>query len=89
MEPEERCNTQKASEVCKAPTEDWHKINCDSSFVKENVLAGVGVILRNENGILVDGICEVVLADSPLVAEALAVRRGISLALKRGTRKWS
>ena len=57
--------------------------------MKENVLTGVEVVVRNENGILVDGICEVVLADSPLVAEALAVRRGISLALKRGTRKWS
>ena len=78
---------QKGTEVWKTLEEGWYKVNYDSGFVKDSGLAGLRVVVRNENGILIDGVCEAVKADGPLLAEALAVKKGIKLAVEKGYQK--
>ena len=84
MEKDEKSNGQKITEAGKGLENGWMKINCDGSFVKQKGAAGVRVVVKNGNGCLIDGVCEEVLADSPLVVEALVVKKGIKLALDKG-----
>ena len=58
------------------------KINCYGGFKKENGCAGIGVVVRNCEGRLINGVCDVVVVDSPLVVEALVARKGVKLAIE-------
>ena len=77
----------KVEENWKAPEEGWYKINCDGGFKKESDEAGIGVVMRNAEGKLVDGYYGKVKADSVLVVEAKAVKRGVKLAIEKNYHK--
>ena len=87
MELKVRNNAQKVLEVWNTLEEGWCKINCDGGYVKENGLVGIGVVVRNDNGILVDGVCEPVTTDNPLVAKALTIKKGFNLAIEKEYQK--
>ena len=73
--------------IWKAPEEGWMKINCDKGFKKENGIVGIGVVVRNDSGSLVDGVYGMVKVESALIAEALAVREGTKMAIIKGYQK--
>ena len=77
----------KVEENWKAPGEGWYKINCDGGFKKESDEAGIGVVVRNAEGKLVDGYSGTVKADNVLVVEAKAVKRGVKLAIEKNYHK--
>ena len=66
------------------PEKGWIKINCDGGFKAETRNAGIGVVVRNEEGILIDGCCGTVKADNALLTEAMAVRERVKLAIAKG-----
>ena len=72
----------KVVEKWKAPEYRWYKVNCVGGFKEDIGVAGIGVVVRNV-GVLVDGCCETVNAENALVVEALAVRRGMKLAIEK------
>ena len=47
----------------------------------------IEIVVGNDEGKMVDGICAKVKADCALVAEALAVREGFKLAIAKGYKK--
>ena len=47
----------------------------------------IGIVVRNDEGKMVDGICVKVKADCALVVEALAVREGFKLIIAEGYKK--
>lgn len=56
------------------------KINLDGSWKKDSPLAGVGVVARDSDGLLISGSALQVNASSPIEAEAKTVLEAISLA---------
>ena len=65
----------KVEDKWEAPKEGWYKINCVGGFKKKSDEAGIGVVVRNAEGKLVDGYCGTVKADSVLVMEAKAIKK--------------
>ena len=45
------------------------------------------MVVRNEEGLLIDGYCGTVKADNALLAEAMAVRERVKLAIAKGYQK--
>ena len=76
---------EKVMEKWRKPEIGWRKINCDGALDLKTKEAGAGVIVRDYKGEVVDGKCRRGMAESPLMAEALAVREGVFLALEK---KW-
>lgn len=71
--------------VWSKPLADGSKINCDGTFGSETKRAGIGMICRDSEGRVLDGLEEKICVDAPGVAEAVAIfkRTGIELLLKR------
>lgn len=67
-----------------APPPAVIKLNVDASFCKDTGQACVAVIGRNRNGNIHIGLTKKTFANSPLSAEALAVREAASLAVNLG-----
>ncbi|OMO70992.1 reverse transcriptase [Corchorus capsularis] len=65
------------------PEFGWLKINCDGAFIKETHKAGIGVVVRDSGGRLLDGACESVKANSAEMVEAYALKKGVELAVQR------
>ena len=63
----------------------WHKINFDGAlFVKENC-AGVGVVIRNGQGLVMASLSQKVpLPFTVIEVEALAARRAVKFAAELG-----
>ena len=70
-----------------APKKGWYKVNSDGGFRKESGNVGIRVVVRNVKGVLVDGYSGRVKADNELVVEAMTVRKGIKLVLKKKFQK--
>ncbi|KAL4332119.1 hypothetical protein GQ457_07G022500 [Hibiscus cannabinus] len=73
------------------PTPQWTppplgsiKINCDASFDVGSSLASAAAILRDNKGHLIGGISKCFRASSAGMAEAIALRLGMTQALKEG-----
>ena len=62
----------------------WMKINCDDGFKVDTGKAGIGVVVRIEEGTLIDGYCGVVKTNNALLVEAMAVREKVKLAMAKG-----
>ena len=56
----------------------WLKVNCDGALDLKTKVAGAGVIVRDCNGVGVDGMCRKRMANNPLMAETLVLREGIT-----------
>ncbi|OMO94917.1 reverse transcriptase [Corchorus capsularis] len=69
-------------QVCcwERPKEGWCKVNCDGAYCSKTSKAGIGIIIRDHNGNLIDGAGKMVIGDSVLISEALAVKEGMKLA---------
>ena len=78
---------RKASVNWKVPVEGCIKMNCDGGFNKENGHAGIKVVVRNYEGSLLNGECDVVMADCLLVVEALAIRKDVKLVIEKRFQK--
>ncbi|XP_022717858.1 uncharacterized protein LOC111276389 [Durio zibethinus] len=61
----------------------WLKMNCDGTFIESNRRAGIGIVIRDESGNMVDGIGKQVKVGSALAAKALAVRIVLELVAAR------
>ncbi|KAF7831915.1 reverse transcriptase [Senna tora] len=55
------------------------KVNCDGAFDVGRKVAGVGVIFRDCNGTLVDGLSKRVKACSPFMAEAFTLEAAVNM----------
>ena len=76
--------------VWQASEEGWLKINCDGSYVESGGCAGIGIVVRNDEGKMVHGICAKVKADCALVAELRKhwlLKKGLNWQLQKDIRK--
>ncbi|XWS63309.1 hypothetical protein CRYUN_Cryun06bG0084300 [Craigia yunnanensis] len=65
----------------------WLKINCDGAFDQNSMVAGLGVVVRNGDGMLVEGRNRSSLAMNALQIEAMAVKEGVKLAIEKKFQK--
>ncbi|XWS28633.1 hypothetical protein CRYUN_Cryun25bG0087700 [Craigia yunnanensis] len=66
-----------------APEVGWVKINCDGAFGPVDKKTGTRVVIRDSEGRTMDGACCRFLADCALQAEAMAVKKGVSLTIEK------
>ena len=67
------------------PNPGWYKINADGAIFGDIGCSGMGVVIRNENGQLMDSICKKMLLPlGALESEAKVVEEGIHLAWDLG-----
>ncbi|OMO68711.1 hypothetical protein COLO4_29467 [Corchorus olitorius] len=60
------------------------KINSDGSFSKATKVAGIGIVIRDSDGRVVDVFAIKVKAPDALTAEALALREAVKIAVNNG-----
>ncbi|XP_075664873.1 uncharacterized protein LOC142634467 [Castanea sativa] len=64
---------------------DFYKVNYDGAMLKDSGKAGIGVVIRNENGEVMASLAEkITKPDCVEVLEALAARRAILFAIELG-----
>ncbi|KAJ1376616.1 Ribonuclease H-like superfamily [Sesbania bispinosa] len=68
------------SKAWRAPREDAIKINCDAAYKPHLRYAAIAAIARNSARTILSVSSKLIPAASALIAEALAVREGVSLA---------
>ncbi|OMO93807.1 hypothetical protein COLO4_16660 [Corchorus olitorius] len=66
--------------IWKKPTVGSLKINCDGAFDEATGEAAFGVIVRDCNGRIIDGIAKLLLVSSSVEAEAIAIKEALTLA---------
>lgn len=69
------------------PPANTHKLNVDGSFNPNARTAGIGGILRDAQGTIVQGFAAKIIAASPLEAELHALLRGIQVCNSTGVRE--
>ncbi|XVE64749.1 hypothetical protein DITRI_Ditri07aG0126600 [Diplodiscus trichospermus] len=65
------------------PTDGWVKFNCDGSFRSSTGIAGFAVLVRNQEGRMIEGSHGIFETNSALVTEAWSLREGTKLAVKK------
>ena len=66
------------------PPHGVHKINTDANVRNRHGFIGIGVIIRDVDGMVIAALSKKIMVFfSPLVAESLAAREGVFLAQKR------
>lgn len=79
--PDEITVFERSVSAWKPPPVGVIKINCDGAFVNETKRAGLGVIFRDYAGDLIESACVTTVASSDFMAEALALKKGMQMAL--------
>ncbi|OMO70058.1 hypothetical protein COLO4_28797 [Corchorus olitorius] len=69
-----------------SPPVEVIKINCDASYCSKGSFAGLAVVCRNSNGVIIDGASLLEKAASVHAAEAFAIRLAVQLARDKGWR---
>ncbi|KAL4309772.1 hypothetical protein GQ457_01G019980 [Hibiscus cannabinus] len=64
---------------CKAPLASSHKINIDGAYISETDEATIGIMARNESGLMVDGHAQILR-----LTAAWALAKGIKMAVTNG-----
>ncbi|XWS16885.1 hypothetical protein CRYUN_Cryun33cG0019600 [Craigia yunnanensis] len=67
------------------PVVGWLKVNCDGAMDLKTKVAASGVIVRDCEGVVVDGTNRRRMVDSALMAETMALKDGIDLVIEK---KW-
>ncbi|PRQ51726.1 putative ribonuclease H-like domain-containing protein [Rosa chinensis] len=68
-------NTKRASTAWYPPPAGWFKANLDGAFDSSTNMGGIGVVVRDSEGLIVGGTCcRVSSVSAPIVVEALAGR---------------
>lgn len=62
------------------PQPNFVKLNVDASFIKDSGKACTGIVGRNHKGEIITSLTRKTLAQTPLMAEAIALREAMSLA---------
>ena len=67
------------------PLTDWVKVNFDGTVFQESGEAGLGIIIRNDYGLVMAGLTQVIpLPTSVEMVEVLVARRALILAKELG-----
>lgn len=66
--------------IWRPPRSNFTKINCNASFGKASGKGNVGIVFRDDKGIVLTAMSKPIFASSPLIAEALSLREAVSLA---------
>lgn len=77
-------NTSRVGKYWRPSVRGGLKINCDASFNKVQKKGHAGIIIRGDSGEFISGLTKQIWANSPLVAEALALREALFLAANLG-----
>lgn len=77
-------NTSRVGKYWRPPVRGGLKINCDASFNRQRKSGFAGIIIRSEIGEFITGLTKQFYANSPLVAEALALQEAVVLAANLG-----
>lgn len=75
---------QAIREKWQSPAEGQVKINFDAAICKLTWKGSLGVVARDHHGLIVAGVEKAIKAVDPLIAEALAVKEGVLLAVAKG-----
>ena len=59
---------------------EWFKINCDRAY--DPNIARAGVVVRNSDGVLIDGTNRYFITASVILAKAISLKDGINLTVK-------
>lgn len=71
-------------QVWRPPSNRTVKVNTDASFNKVKKIGCAGIIARDKEGKILFGISKSFVANSPILAEAIALREAIAVALNFG-----
>ncbi|KAK3198821.1 hypothetical protein Dsin_022236 [Dipteronia sinensis] len=75
----------KQSKIWEPPAQGLYKINCDAAIDLAGCLVGCGVVIRNEEGLIMAASSQRMMASfPPHIAEATAILCGIQLAIDSG-----
>ena len=74
-------------EKWKAPEDGWIKINCNGAFKPSNKIAGTRIVVRNSEGLLIEGKSRKCFAFCVVHVDALVVKDTISLAIEKKFQK--
>lgn len=77
-------NSSRVGKYWRPPVSGGLKINCDASFNKELKRGYADIIIKGDSGEFISGLTKQIWASSPLVAEALALREALFLAVNLG-----
>ncbi|KAK0607443.1 hypothetical protein LWI29_015165 [Acer saccharum] len=78
-------SVQSALPRWKAPPDGVFKINTDAALNEQGLVSGLGVVIRDCQGQVMASLCsQMGVCYSPEIAEALAIRRGLQLAVETG-----
>ncbi|OMO72479.1 hypothetical protein COLO4_27602 [Corchorus olitorius] len=80
-------DTLEMQKLWQKPPDDWLKINSDGSFCPKSKAAGIGIVVRDSIGRVLDAISAKVKASDVLTVEALALREAVKLAVAKGFHK--
>ncbi|OMO55679.1 reverse transcriptase [Corchorus capsularis] len=69
------------------PPEGWLKINSDGSFCTKTNLAGIGFVVRNHDGQVLQATGKMCSATTALITEALALREAVGYIVRTGCHK--
>ncbi|XP_062015245.1 uncharacterized protein LOC133731834 [Rosa rugosa] len=83
LRPGRSSNTKRASTPWYPPPAGWLKANLDGAFDSSTNMGGIGVVVRDSEGLIVGGTCcRVSSVSAPIVVEALAGRAACAWAVE-------
>lgn len=77
-------DTSRVGKFWRPPVRGGFKINYDASYNRISRSGHAGIVVRGESGEFITGLSSQICANSPLVAEALALREAVFLASNLG-----
>ena len=87
MRNEKEEDAKNKKEQWQSLEDDWIKINCDAAYIVNNKMAAYGVVARNREGRVLAGKSQWLEMDEAEIAEAIAIKQGIKLAVEQRYQK--
>ncbi|OMO88162.1 hypothetical protein COLO4_20392 [Corchorus olitorius] len=73
-----------SDDLWQKPDEGWFKVNCDGAFCNNSCVAGIGIVVRDSEGIVLESYGKCIKAGNALVAEAVAVKEAVQVTRHMG-----